>query len=291
MAHAATEMVLGTPGPIRNGMPPCGELPSTAAPIRPSGIRPCRTSTLDRVKFARPNLQPVPDPGGADPGGVDPAGAGAAGTDPSAADPTAANGDQAPSDAEPNLDTAGPEVDTAAWELVAAAQQGDQNAFGQLYDRYVDVVFRFILFRVSDRPLAEDLTSETFLRALRRISSVSYQGRDVGAWFVTIARNLVLDHVKSSRYRLEMTTADILDSSADDRGPEHEVVERATATELMRCVAQLGHDQQECITLRFMQGMSVSETAAVMGRNEGAVKALQHRAVRRLAQLLPEGLR
>ncbi|MFY9808079.1 MAG: sigma-70 family RNA polymerase sigma factor [Pseudonocardiaceae bacterium] len=243
------------------------------------------------MKFARPNLQPVPDPGGADPGGVDPAGAGAAGTDPSAADPTAANGDQAPSDAEPNLDTAGPEVDTAAWELVAAAQQGDQNAFGQLYDRYVDVVFRFILFRVSDRPLAEDLTSETFLRALRRISSVSYQGRDVGAWFVTIARNLVLDHVKSSRYRLEMTTADILDSSADDRGPEHEVVERATATELMRCVAQLGHDQQECITLRFMQGMSVSETAAVMGRNEGAVKALQHRAVRRLAQLLPEGLR
>lgn len=238
------------------------------------------------MKFARPNLQPVPDPGGADPGGVDPAG-----TDPAAADPTAANGDQAPSDAEPNLDTAGPEVDTAAWELVAAAQQGDQNAFGQLYDRYVDVVFRFILFRVSDRPLAEDLTSETFLRALRRISSVSYQGRDVGAWFVTIARNLVLDHVKSSRYRLEMTTADILDSSADDRGPEHEVVERATAAELMRCVAQLGHDQQECITLRFMQGMSVSETAAVMGRNEGAVKALQHRAVRRLAQLLPEGLR
>jgi RNA polymerase sigma-70 factor, ECF subfamily len=120
---------------------------------------------------------------------------------------------------------------------------------------------------------------------------VSYQGRDVGAWFVTIARNLVLDHVKSSRYRLEMTTADILDSSADDRGPEHKVVEEATATELMRCVAQLGHDQQECIMLRFIQGLSVSETAAVMGRNEGAVKALQHRAVRRLAQLLPEGLR
>jgi RNA polymerase sigma-70 factor (ECF subfamily) len=69
------------------------------------------------------------------------------------------------------------------------------------------------------------------------------------------------------------------------------VVEEATATELMRCVAQLGRDQQECIMLRFMQGMSVAETAAVMGRNEGAVKALQHRAVRRLAQLLPEGLR
>ena len=248
VADAATEMVLRTPGPTRDGPP--------------SNVQP------DRVRFARPNT-PIPDQ--------------------SAPGPSATNLDQvagSASTAEPAA-----EVDTAAWELVAAAQQGDQAAFGQLYDRYVDVVFRFILFRVGDRPLAEDLTSETFLRALRRISSVSYQGRDVGAWFVTIARNLVLDHVKSSRYRLEMTTADILDSSADDRGPEHEVVEEATATELMRCVAQLGRDQQECIMLRFMQGLSVSETAAVMGRNEGAVKALQHRAVRRLAQLLPEGLR
>ncbi|MDQ3761662.1 MAG: sigma-70 family RNA polymerase sigma factor [Actinomycetota bacterium] len=228
------------------------------------------------MKFAsRPNPQPIPDSSAPNPG---------------VADLGATDLDQAPGGAD-TVDHAGSEVDTAAWELVAAAQQGDQHAFGQLYDRYVDVVFRFILFRVGDRPLAEDLTSETFLRALRRISSVSYQGRDVGAWFVTIARNLVLDHVKSSRYRLEMTTADILDSSTSDRGPEHEVVEEATATELMRCVAQLGRDQQECIMLRFMQGLSVSETAAVMGRNEGAVKALQHRAVRRLAQLLPEGLR
>jgi RNA polymerase sigma-70 factor (ECF subfamily) len=238
----------------------------TPGPTRdgpPSNVQP------DRVKFARPNT-PIPDR--------------------SASGPSATNLDQVAGSAS-TAEPAAAEVDTAAWELVAAAQQGDQAAFGQLYDRYVDVVFRFILFRVGDRPLAEDLTSETFLRALRRISSVSYQGRDVGAWFVTIARNLVLDHVKSSRYRLEMTTADILDSSADDRGPEHEVVEEATATELMRCVAQLGRDQQECIMLRFMQGLSVSETAAVMGRNEGAVKALQHRAVRRLAQLLPEGLR
>jgi RNA polymerase sigma-70 factor, ECF subfamily len=256
VADAATEMVLRTPGPTRTG---------TLAPRRASGsnIEP------DRVRFARPNT-PIPDQ--------------------STSDPSSTNVDQVTGTAS-TAEPAAAEVDTAAWELVGAAQQGDQAAFGQLYDRYVDVVFRFILFRVGDRPLAEDLTSETFLRALRRISSVSYQGRDVGAWFVTIARNLVLDHVKSSRYRLEMTTADILDSSADDRGPEHEVVEEATATELMRCVAQLGRDQQECIMLRFMQGLSVSETAAVMGRNEGAVKALQHRAVRRLAQLLPEGLR
>jgi RNA polymerase sigma-70 factor, ECF subfamily len=185
------------------------------------------------------------------------------------------------------------DVDTGgeAWALVQAAQLGDTSAFGQLYDRYVDSVFRYVLFRVGDRTLAEDVTSETFLRAFRRISSISYQGRDVGAWFVTIARNLVLDHVKSSRFRLEVATADPDDGQRIDTGPEHQVLTELTHVELLRCVRLLGDDQRECIVLRFLQGLSVSETASVMGRNEGAIKALQHRAVRRLAQLLPAELR
>ncbi|WP_083752370.1 sigma-70 family RNA polymerase sigma factor [Saccharothrix sp. ALI-22-I] len=177
------------------------------------------------------------------------------------------------------------------WNLVRAAQGGDTDAFGALYDRYVDVVYRYVLFRVGDRTLAEDVTSETFLRALRSIGSISYQGRDVGAWFVTIARNIVFDHVKSSRYRLEVTTAELADNREVTDGPEQEVLTDATNAELLRCVAQLGADQRECITLRFIKGLSVAETAAIMGRNEGAIKALQHRAVRRLAQLLPTWLR
>jgi RNA polymerase sigma-70 factor (ECF subfamily) len=178
-----------------------------------------------------------------------------------------------------------------SWDLVRAAQDGDRSAFAQLYDKYVDVVFRYVLFRVGDRELAEDVTSETFLRALRRIASVSYQGRDVGAWFVTIARNLVLDHVKSSRFRLEVTTAEVDESGRVEVGPEQQVLAGATRSALLECVAQLGDDQRECIVLRFLQGLSVAETAVVMARNEGAVKALQHRAVRRLAQLLPPDLR
>jgi RNA polymerase sigma-70 factor, ECF subfamily len=178
-----------------------------------------------------------------------------------------------------------------SWDLVHAAQEGDKAAFAKLYDRYVDVVFRYVLFRVGDRELAEDVTSETFLRALRRITSISYQGRDVGAWFVTIARNLVLDHVKSSRFRLEVATAEVDDSQRVEAGPEQQVLSQVTRTALLECVGQLGDDQRECIVLRFLQGLSVAETAEVMARNEGAVKALQHRAVRRLAQLLPTELR
>lgn len=184
------------------------------------------------------------------------------------------------------------ETDDDSWALVGAAQNGDSAAFGKLYQRYVEIVFRYLLFRISDRELAQDLTSETFLRAFRRISAVSYQGHDVGAWLVTIARSLVLEHVKSSRYRLEVTTAEISDTplglERSSGHPEYEALAAATNAELMRCVAHLNPDQQECILLRFMQGLSMAEAAAIMGRNKGMVKALQFRALHRLAQLLPQ---
>ncbi|MGY1782306.1 sigma-70 family RNA polymerase sigma factor [Geodermatophilus sp. SYSU D01036] len=177
------------------------------------------------------------------------------------------------------------------WDLVRQAQAGDAEAFGRLYDHYVTLVYRYVLHRVGDRAQAEDFTSETFVRALRRIDSLSFQGRDVGAWLVTIARNIIRDHVKSSRFRLEVTTADMRDADQATDGPEDAVVSRLTNEQLLACIRQLGSEQQECISLRFLQGLSVSETAAVMGKKDGAVKALQHRAVRRLAGLLPEGLR
>jgi RNA polymerase sigma-70 factor (TIGR02952 family) len=192
------------------------------------------------------------------------------------------------------LEDAGVAPDLAridVWALVHRAQEGDAEAFGQLYDHYVTMVHRYVYHRVGNRATAEDVTSETFVRALRRIDSLSFQGRDVGAWLVTIARNIIRDHVKSSRYRLEVATADMRDADRATDGPEDAVVQHLTNQELLACVKQLGSEQQECIVLRFLHGLSVSETAEIMGKKDGAIKALQHRAVRRLAVLLPEGLR
>ena len=177
--------------------------------------------------------------------------------------------------------------------LVQRAQTGDAEAFGELYDRYVDLVYRYIYYRVGTTQLAEDLTSETFLRALRRISSFTWQGRDVGAWFVTIARNLIADHYKSGRYRLELTTDDVSESGAATLvadGPESSVLEAMQNKVLLEAVKQLNAEQQECIVLRFLQGLSVAETAQAMGNNDGAIKALQFRAIRTLGRLLPEGV-
>ena len=165
------------------------------------------------------------------------------------------------------------------WDLIAAAQAGDRDAFGQLYIRYAPGVSRFVGSRMRDRALTEDLTSETFARALRRINSVSDQGRDAGAWFTTIARNLITDHVKSSRVQRETVTAEFTDAGTDQDTPEQAVIRRDTAADVRRRVGQLPTDQQECIRLRYFQDLSVAETAAAMGRSDGAVKALAHRGI------------
>src|SRR5919199_92495 len=98
-----------------------------------------------------------------------------------------------------------------SWDLVAAAQAGDREAFGRLYARYAHGVARYVGHRVPDPYLAQDFTGETFARALRRIDSVSDQGRDVGAWLTTIARNLLADHWKSHRTQRETTVAEVAD--------------------------------------------------------------------------------
>jgi RNA polymerase sigma-70 factor (ECF subfamily) len=188
----------------------------------------------------------------------------------------------------------GPGPEAAAnpvMELVGRAQEGDGEAFGALYDHYADTVYRYIYYRVGSRATAEDLTSESFLRALRRIGTFTWQGRDFGAWLVTIARNLVADHFKSSRFRLEVTTGEMLDSNQVEPSPEESVLESLSNAALLEAVRRLNPQQQECVTLRFLQGLSVAETARIMGKNEGAIKTLQYRAVRTLARLLPSDAR
>jgi RNA polymerase sigma-70 factor (ECF subfamily) len=178
------------------------------------------------------------------------------------------------------------------WALIEQAQAGDTKAFGLIYDRYLDTVFRFIYYRVGNRQLAEDLTGDTFLRALKRIGSFTWMGRDLGAWLVTIARNLVADHFKSGRYRLEVAVGDVpqegrVDTSREGN-PDLMAVDFLSNLQLLTAVKDLSPEQQECVVLRFLHGFSVAETAFVMGKNEGAVKALQYRAVRALHRILAE---
>ncbi|WP_231998690.1 sigma-70 family RNA polymerase sigma factor [Nocardioides baekrokdamisoli] len=171
--------------------------------------------------------------------------------------------------------------------LVELARGGDAEAFGQLYDHYQPSIYRFLFYRTRSRPLAEDLTSETFFRALRSLSSFTWQGRDFGAWLTTIARNLAADHFKAARTRLELTTDDMGFHEGDVDGPETDVLRSLTTEALFIALADLPQDQRDCVIMRFLQSLSIAETAEVLGRSEGAVKQLQLRAVRNLAKAMP----
>ena len=168
---------------------------------------------------------------------------------------------------------------------------GDSEAFGQLYDHYQGSVYRFVYYRTRSQMLAEDLTSETFLRALRNMSGFRWQGKDFGAWLMTIARNLCTDHYKAGRTRLEQTTEDMGVHDDATEGPENAVLNGLTNEVLLDGLRRLSEEQRDCLIMRFLQGLSIAETAEVLGRSEGAIKQLQLRGVRNLAKLIPAGWR
>ena len=175
--------------------------------------------------------------------------------------------------------------------LVELARKGDKEAFGHLYDHYHVAVYRFHFYRTRSVQVAEDLTSETFFRALRSMTGFRWQGKDFGAWLMTIARNLATDHFKAGRTRLELTTEDMGQHDSSSDGPEKIVMAGITNEMLLASLAKLPDEQRDCITMRFLQGLSIAETAAILGRSDGAVKQLQLRGIRNLATQKPDGMR
>lgn len=172
--------------------------------------------------------------------------------------------------------------------LVERARDGDRQAFAALYDRYLDQVYGYIRRRVGDQQTAEDLCSEVFLKALRGIRSFTWQGADPGAWLIAIARNRLRDHYKSARVRREEVRDASTGTPAVDprQTPERTAVGRDMALSLGRALELLSDDHREVLELRFLHELSVVETATAMERTVGAVKALQYRALRALAEVV-----
>ncbi len=185
-----------------------------------------------------------------------------------------------------------PSDQAATWADVARTQAGDGAAFGRIYAQYAHAVFKFINARVKHTPTAEDLTSDVFLRAFRRIGMVTWQGRDLAAWLLTIARNVVTDFFKS-RKRSEVLLGDVsyvsdadFDRTALDTRPvqpDAPVLARLDHDVLLAAIAALTPPQREVIRYRFLEQLSTAETCARMGKNTGAIKALQCRAMKNLA--------
>jgi RNA polymerase sigma-70 factor (ECF subfamily) len=179
------------------------------------------------------------------------------------------------------------EVEESVAAIVDRARGGDREAFGVLYARYRPQIYTYLWRRTHDRELSEDLTSDVFVRALDRIDSFTWRGRDFGAWLATIARNLLLDHYKSSRYRREVTTGDMYDQdlAVDDIGEEvTEHLARADVlAELRKALGDLTPDQWKCLWLRYWHDLPFDEIGRRMDRNAHAVQILKQRALRKLS--------
>lgn len=170
--------------------------------------------------------------------------------------------------------------------LIDRARDMDGEAWDALYNEHHSAIYRYahVRVRVGDDGIAEDLASEVFLQAVRSIGKYRYRGITFRAWLYRIAHNVTADHRRRmvSRSRVESpTNVDDLDPSQPDFAPT--VDQRG---ELEAAIRQLTEEQQQVVILRFVESLSVAETAAATNRSEGAVKALQHRAMARLRKIL-----
>jgi RNA polymerase sigma-70 factor (ECF subfamily) len=167
--------------------------------------------------------------------------------------------------------------------LLERVQRHDQQALAEVHDRYFDQLYHYLNYRLQDPDVAADLAGEVFLALIQALKRGSPPKTSLTGWLYAVARNLAADHIKK-----KVTTVPLIDDLVSD---EPSLTDQAylaqLAPTLREALHQLTDEQQHVITLRFGQGLSLAETAVIMDKSVGAVKALQHRALASLARFMP----
>jgi len=172
------------------------------------------------------------------------------------------------------------------WALLERARKYDAHALGNIYDRYSTRIYNYIYRRVGDAHLAEDLTASVFTKMLEAIRSDKLWRPSFSGWLYRIAHNVVVDHYRSWRRDSEFPLDARLVTTGGDPVKSLDVV--LTQAQLRRAVSQLTPEQGQVVLLKFVEGMSNTEIADIMGKTEGAIKSLQHRALDALRRVLTE---
>ena len=174
-------------------------------------------------------------------------------------------------------------------KLVKDAQKGDAAALADLYERFFDRIYRYVSFKSGSRDEAEDITGDVFVKMLESIHSFKWQGHPFSSWLFRIAHNLIVDYFRRAARKKTVP----LEAAAATVGTTPDDINRVVETNLTMAeirVAMQGLTslQQEVISLRFAGGLSVSETATALGKNDNAVKALQHVGLKKLRTILAQ---
>jgi RNA polymerase sigma-70 factor (ECF subfamily) len=164
-------------------------------------------------------------------------------------------------------------------EILALASQGDRDAFGLLYERYVERIFNYVYYRTGNLHDAEDLTARVFQRAMNHIQKYTDRGVPFSAWLYRIAHNLVANwhRDRSRKQEIPLDDLPILPTKGDH--PEKNLVRSQEQEALLRMIRKLPSERQNLLILKFVEDMSNAEIGAIMGRSEGAVKSLYHRTL------------
>lgn len=171
--------------------------------------------------------------------------------------------------------------------LVQRAKQRDQRAFAQLYEEYFDKIYRYIAIRIGDKMEAEDMTQQVFLKALQSISSFKWKGVPFSAWLFRIAHNQVVDYFRKSKKKpATLLDEPLLKGNSD---PQTMAEQNMDIEQVMLATRQLTEAQCEVISLRFAGELPIAQVARIMGKSEGAIKALQHSAIAALRRALGVG--
>lgn len=171
-------------------------------------------------------------------------------------------------------------------DLLATAMQYDEAALGELYDRYEAKIYSYIFRRTGDHALAEDLVAQVFLKMLESIRDRKAWHSSFSGWLYRIAHNLVIDYYRRRDRRNAVNLEDVPPILSDAPDPVKTAESRLDAERLRAAIRRLTEDQAEVVSLRFLEGYSISEVAAMTNRTEGAIKALQYRAIATLRTLL-----
>ncbi len=167
--------------------------------------------------------------------------------------------------------------DASAEELISAAQDGDANAFGEIYDRFIEKIYRFVYFKVGTREVAEDLTQTVFLKALEKLKNFKGQG-SFQSWLFAISRNTVTDHYRTRKY---FTSLDkIAETQADTKGIDFETKE--SFDQVFESLKNLADVEQEVIILHSIEQYSFTEIAEITGKSEESLRILKHRGLKNL---------
>ncbi len=173
-------------------------------------------------------------------------------------------------------------------QLIQRARQGDLAAVSELYNLHVDRIYQYVRYRTGDDSTAEDITAEVFLRAIESLGSYHDQGAPFIAWLYRIAHARVIDYWRSSKRQKTAPLDDPLLQEglvATDEAIDADFLQHRSLWSALR---QLTDDQQNVIVLKFVEGLSNAEIAVMLGKTEGAIKALQRRALESLARLLDQ---